>query len=285
MQDFDAQAEALRASIEQELEDDALVFPTSLDLSLRIKQLADDAETSLDEIAKLVIAEPVLSARLMRLASSVALNPSGNPVHGVMEAIRRVGLSTLRSTALSVAAEQLARDQRSRNMRIVASGLWAHSVDVASWAHALSRETRVGNTDAALFAGMMVNIGQFFVVARAAAFPAMEEHIDRFAACVAALSGPVSRQILARFALSDATIHACSTSPSVPATWPPATLADIIAIAQCAAAAPNPIRTMAGERKPRFEEMLCLHDDLTPVAALLDAARPAQTEMRAALRD
>src|SRR5690606_24603694 len=159
MQEFEQQALAFAAQIEEELQEGRVNFPTALDVSLRIKRLADNPESTLDEIAAVVKAEPVLSAKAVRMANAVLLNPYGTPVTAVNDAVKRIGLSALRCLAFAVAAEQLAQDHRSRQMRLVASGLWMHSVDVAAWSYAFARHLRTVSPDTAMLAGMMVDIG------------------------------------------------------------------------------------------------------------------------------
>jgi HD-like signal output (HDOD) protein len=182
MQEFERQAQAFASQIEDELQEGRLNFPTALDVSLRIKRLADNPESTMEEIAAAVRAEPVLSAKAVRMANAVLLNPYGRPVTSVNEAVKRIGLSALRCLAFAVAAEQLAQDHRSRQMRLVASGLWMHSVDVAAWSYALARHLCTVRPDTAMLAGIMIDIGQFFLLARAADYPALEENMSRWGA-------------------------------------------------------------------------------------------------------
>ena len=74
------------------------------------------------------------------MANSLLLNPYQREISNVSAAVSRVGSLALRCLAYAVAADQLARDQRSRQMQLVASGLWMHSIDVASWAYAFARQ-------------------------------------------------------------------------------------------------------------------------------------------------
>ena len=283
MQEFEAQTEAFRELIKRELDDGKLDFPTSLDASIRIKRLADDPDSSLADIAKVVMSEPVLSARLVRIASSVAVNPHGAAINGVADAVRRVGLSTVRSLAIAVAAEQLANDQRSYNMRIVASGLWNHSVDVACWSHALARLSRAVAPDSALFSGMMIDIGQFYLVARASQFPAMESHIDRFAAFAAEWSGPLRMAILSSFGLPIDDASVSGPGDAYTGAWPPATLSDILCAALATTEVPNAFDNMLGlERKP-LVEILPAHIAVDEVKRALADARAGHDEMRAAM--
>ena len=120
MSEFAQQLAAFSMAIERELETGNLNFPTVLDLSLRIKRVADDADSSLEDIAKLIRLEPVLSARVIQMANSVVFSRAGNRVSNVSTAVRRIGLSNVRVTALVVAMDQLGQEHRSRSMRDLA---------------------------------------------------------------------------------------------------------------------------------------------------------------------
>src|SRR5690554_6861066 len=154
MTDFDEQLKAFGERIEKEMVEGRLNFPTVLDLSLRIKNIADDPDSSLDDIAAIARAEPVLSAKAVRMANAVLMNPYGAPVTNVGDAVRRIGLDSLRSLAFAVAAEQVAQDFRSHTLKLIATGLWMHTVDIACWANVIARETRSANPETAMFAGM-----------------------------------------------------------------------------------------------------------------------------------
>lgn len=279
MQDFDAQAGAFGARIEKELKSASLNFPTSLDVTLRIKRMADDPDVSLNQIATLVSAEPVLSARLVKMANSALLNPYGREITSVSAALQRVGLSLVRTLALSVAAEQLASDDRSLAMREIAAGLWRHSVDVASWAHAIAREVGGVQPDTALFAGMMVDIGQFFLVARASEFPAMASDVDSFGEFVSIWSEPVGRAILESFGLPDLVLDAYNYEDPYGGEWPPRSLSDVVFTATLASETPNPFDTVLGGRRGRWESLL---ESSMPIERL-DAIKLAATEGRNAI--
>lgn len=283
MQDFDAQAAAFGARIEDELKSGTLNFPTSFDATLRIKKLVDDPDSSLDNIARAVMAEPVLSARLVRIANTIAMNPYGRKIDDVANAVRRVGLSAVRSVAFAVSAEQLAQDHRSRNMRIIASGLWMHSVDVACWAHAIAKDVKTVPADTALFAGMMVDIGQFYLVSRASEFPAMESNIDRFSEFVAIWSDPIGRAILENFGLPDLVLDAYNYEDPYGGAWPPTTLSDVVFTATLACETPNPFDSLLGGRRGRWESLLADPMPVERLDALMKDVREGRQEMLAAI--
>ncbi|NMG65383.1 HDOD domain-containing protein [Azoarcus indigens] len=284
MQDFDSQAKAFSDQIEEELQEGRLNFPTSLDVSLRIKRLADNPGASLDDIAALVRAEPVLSAKTVRMANAVLLNPYSAQITSVNDAVKRIGLASLRCLAFAVAAEQLAQDHRSKNMRLIASGLWMHSVDVASWSYAFARHLRTMNPDTALLAGMMVDLGQFFLLSRASAYPALEENMNRFAEFVALWNEPVGRAVLEAFELPEDILDTFQYEDPYGGSWPPANLRDLVFVAGLAAETPNPFENLLGVKgRPELLGSCIAGIEKEKFDALLDAARDSKQEMLAAV--
>ncbi|NMG74965.1 HDOD domain-containing protein [Aromatoleum diolicum] len=284
MQDFEAQAHAFGEQIEAELAEGHLSFPTALDISLRIKRLADSPDSSLDEIATVVKAEPVLSAKAVRMANAVALNPYSAPITNVSDAVQRIGLASLRCLAFAVAAEQLAQDHRSPRMRTLASGLWMHSVDVAAWAYALAHELKIANPDTAMFGGMMIDIGQFLLVARAADYPALETNIERFAEFVSTWNEPIGRAVLETFELPESILDAFECGNPYGGSWPPTDLSDLIFVASLAAETPNPFDKLLGnDRRLSLLDTASSRIDKLELEELLDAARTKRQIVLAAV--
>lgn len=284
MHDLQKQTEAFAAEIEDELRQGMLSFPTVFDLSMRIKHIADDPDSSLDDIARVVKAEPVLSAKTLRMANTLLLNPYRAQITNVQDAVNRIGISTLRCLAYSVAAEQLAQDHRSRHMRLIASGLWMHSIDVASWAFAFARELRTVNPDTALLAGLMSTIGQFYLLAKASAFPALEEDVNRFAEYVATWNEPVGRAVLEVLEVPEGIVDTFDYENPYGGTWPPASLADTVFLASLAAETPNPFDSLLGARhRPELLEACTGGIDRSELAKLVESARETRKELIAAV--
>lgn len=246
MENLDAQTNAFAQKIETELRNGLATFPTVFDISLRIKKLADDPDVSLVKIADVVQTEPLLSAKLVRMANILAFNPYQIEIRNVKDAISRVGLSTLRCLAFAVAAEQLACDHRSRQMRQVANGLWMHSIDVAAWSCAFAHHLKRRDCDGAMLAGMMLNIGQFYLLARAASHPSLEANLPCLAEVVMTWEGPVCNAVLKAFEMPQSIIAACSFNTKDHHGWPPSELGDIVRLASLASETPSPFESLAG---------------------------------------
>jgi HD-like signal output (HDOD) protein len=274
MTDFDEQLKAFGERIEKEMIEGRLNFPTVLDLSLRIKNVADDPDSSLDDIAAIARAEPVLSAKAVRMANAVLMNPYGAPVTNVSDAVRRIGLDALRSLAFAVAAEQVAQDFRSHTLKLIATGLWMHTVDIACWANVIARETRSANPDAALFAGMMVDIGQFFLLSRATEYPALEHDMDRFAEFVSTWNGPVGRVILEIFGLPDSILDAYRNATPEIRAWPPGDLTETLKLARILTESPNPFENLLGQNTPNLAEAVAASNiDATELQQMVDSVQ------------
>ena len=281
---FDHQLQVFNDRIENELFEGRLNFPTVLDVSMRVKRAADDPQTTLEGIGNVVRAEPVLSAKTVRMANAVMSNPYGTPITNVHDAVRRIGLASLRCLAFAVAAEQLERDFRSSTMKLLANGLWMHSIDVACWSHVIARKTHAAAPDTALFAGMLNNIGEFFVVARATEFPAMEQDTQRFAELVNTWSEPIGRTILEVFNLPGQILDAFNYENPYGGSWPPASLSDVLFIAGLVSETSSPFDALLNNERPSLAEVIVKSNiDEHELNEMLLTARDSRTELLAAL--
>lgn len=283
MVEFESQTQRYAEAIEKELAQGRLNFPTALDVSLRIKQLADDPNATLAQIARVVQTEPVLSAKVVRMANSVALNPYGTAITSVADAVRRIGLATLRCLAFAVSAEQVAQDQRSRGMRILASGLWMHSLEVACWAYGLAKKLRVVPPDTALFAGMMVDIGEFFLLARAAEFPELEADMPRLSEFVSTWNKPVSRALLEALEVPQDILEAFNYDDPYGGSWPPKRLSDILFVAGLACETPNPFARLREEQRENLLSSATLGIEPDDFNALIESVKEERLKMLTAV--
>ena len=74
-------------------------FPTFLDAAMKIRIALNNPNITIEALSRLILTEPLVSAKIIRLANSVALNPSGREIGDVRSAVIRVGFSSIRSVA------------------------------------------------------------------------------------------------------------------------------------------------------------------------------------------
>jgi len=134
---------------------------------LRVQRVLSDIKADASRIVQVIGGEPVLSAQLMRMANSAALNPAKAPVADLKAAVARVGLDNVRTATIACAVQQLRAAPQLRGLEKPLDKLWQRSILVASLCHVVaSRLTRV-NPDTALLAGMLQGIGRLYILTRA----------------------------------------------------------------------------------------------------------------------
>ncbi len=134
---------------------------------LRVQRVLSDVKADASRIVQVIGGEPVLSAQLMRMANSAALNPAKVPVADLKGAVARVGLDNVRTATIACAVQQLRAAPQLRGLERPLDALWQRSILVASLCHvAAGRLTRV-NPDTALLAGILQGIGKLYILTRA----------------------------------------------------------------------------------------------------------------------
>lgn len=147
-------------------------FPTCLDAAILIRDSLCDPFASLDRVGHAVGMEPLISSRLLRLANSAAYRPGSDTITDVGEAISRLGFEVVRTTSLAVAMDQMLKATALGDKAPIAQRIWAHSIEVAAIARVLAKRLGRISPDAALLAGLVHDMGAFYLLYRSADYPA-----------------------------------------------------------------------------------------------------------------
>ena len=154
-----------------EAENGDLVFSTHAEVALRVRLALEDPQLHLEGVTRLVQAEPLLATRVVALANSVAFNRSAHPVEEVRSAVSLLGVQMVRLLATALIMRQMVGSSGTPAQRNLAEQLWQHCAQIAALAHVLARQLSTQAPDLALFAGMVHEIGGFYLISRAGAFP------------------------------------------------------------------------------------------------------------------
>jgi HD-like signal output (HDOD) protein len=237
---FMDRSEALNYIIEQTLRGD-LVFPTNVNASLQIHQALDEPDCCMESAANLVVTEPLLAARLVAIANSVAYNRFGGGVTNVKTAISILGFSTLRAIVMSIAIRQLGHSIKNPQLRRKASQLWEHSAHVAALAFIIAKKISHVDFEAALFIGIVHEVGGFYVLSRAEEFPVLLEnwpenspepdHSADSAHLAKIPEAIIGRAVLQKLMLPKTVISSVETLWSGTRTTSPETLGDTLMLA------------------------------------------------------
>ena len=181
---LDKRGEELHAQRFQMLEDIArelagpVVFPTCFDAAFQLRRELQNTDLPIARIATIVSLEPVVAARLMQLAGSVLYSPDGSAPRDLQAAIKRLGVEVVRTTALAIAMNQLLRSKEIAVFSEFAKSLWNHSLRAAAASRLLAKRfTRIG-PDEAMLAGLVHDLGAFYMIYRSAQYPELRVRPD-----------------------------------------------------------------------------------------------------------
>jgi putative nucleotidyltransferase with HDIG domain len=219
----------------------AVTFPTFSQATIKVRTALEEPDIDADRLGKVVSTEPLLAARLVAMANSAALNPGGRSVGDVRSAILRVGIASVRSVAVALALQQLRDGSQSASARPFAEATWRHSVQVAAIAFVLAKRLSRINPDEALFAGLVHDIGHFYLLSQAARYPELEHNAEELAQILASWHTSIGQAVLHEFHVSDALMEAVGEHENGHFHSPPRSLTDLVTIANIAASRTNPV--------------------------------------------
>jgi len=248
-----------------------IIFPTHTEIALRVQRLLDDPDCAIDKLGKLISAEPVLATRVLSIANSIAYNPGGRAITDLKSGISRLGFAALRALAASIIVRQMKEMSKAEEHRALASKLWEHTAHVASLARVIARRVTRQNPDAAFFAGIVHEVGNFYLISRASAFPGLLTsdleiwHGEGEAS--------VGRAVLRALEVPAHILDAMETLWSGFLAMPPASLGDTLLLADELSPIESPIDALAGmSRKGMNVELELLIDDETLSQILAESA-------------
>jgi HD-like signal output (HDOD) protein len=221
-----------------------LTFPTNLDATLKLQRALDDPDCDADTAARLVQAEPLLAARAVAIANSAAYNRSGNEVTNVRAAIQRVGFRTLNALVAAVIVRQLDSKITQPALRAMADQLWRHSTHVAALSQVIARRITKTDPDTALFAGIVHEVGSFYLLSRAEEYPGLldgdpEEWLEYGEVAI-------GRGVLAKLAVPASVMEAIEAMWHGMRALPPETLGDTLLLANDLAQVASPLHVRPG---------------------------------------
>lgn len=230
--DLKAQRFQMLEDIAKELSSGDVVFPTAFDLVMRLRKALQDPDLSLDHLAGLIELEPLISVRLIAMANSAAMSRGGPEVKGVKAAVQRLGLNAVRSASLAIAMNQLLRAKSLVAFNEVANRIWQHSLRAAAAAEVLAgRMTRLA-PDEALLAGLVHDLGAFYMLYRASQYPELVARPDTVKYLITQWHESIGHTLLIALGLPEAVADAMRDHDAPRACpQPPRGLADVVYVA------------------------------------------------------
>ncbi|MDP3540291.1 MAG: HDOD domain-containing protein [Azonexus sp.] len=253
-----------------------IVFPTHTDIALRVQRLLDDPDCSIDQLSKLISAEPILSARVVSIANSVAYNPSGRAMSDVRSAVSRLGFKTLRTLATALVVRQMQGMAQSPEHRVLAGRLWEHTAHVAALSRVIAKRVTKQDPEAAFFAGIVHEVGGFYLISRASVFPGLlESNLETW---YGEGEAQVGRSVLHALGVPANILEALETLWDGYLAMPAESLGDTLLLADQLSPVESPLTDLAGmSRKGMPADIDLLVDDEMMSSILADSAEEVES--------
>lgn len=186
--------EKVRDDIFTAIRNDKLVLPTLPEVALKVREVADDPNASMDKLAQVIGNDAALSARIIRVANSPLLRAT-RAIDDLRTALMRLGISYTCNIATGLAMEQMFQatsDLVDMRMREV----WSRSSEVAGICYVLCKHYTKLRPDQATLAGLVHKIGVLPILTYAEDHPALLKDSLTLDSVIDALHAPIGDLIL-----------------------------------------------------------------------------------------
>lgn len=193
---------AVLMAIHGHLQSNRLQLPSLPDVAWRVRRVADQEDSSADDIARVINADPAMAVKLVKAANSAVFS-GFSEASALRDVIVRLGLETTRQLVTVFALRELFRTDEPV-LRTAMDRLWQHTREVAAVSWALARAVPGVNPEEAMLAGLLHGIGAIPIIQYAERYPSLCSDERELSAAIEALQGEVGGAILRHWGFSEA---------------------------------------------------------------------------------
>jgi HD-like signal output (HDOD) protein len=132
-----------------------MAFPFTV---AKILQIADSEKSGAGDLAKVIQADPVLSAQMLRISNSVLFASINRKISSVKDAIIRVGFRETKRLAMSMSVMKLFGDT-AKNTGFDRASFWQHSLTCGIISERMAKQMGTVNTEESFLAGILHDFG------------------------------------------------------------------------------------------------------------------------------
>lgn len=150
-------AEKVAHAISDAIASDRLVLPTMPELALQVREVAENPDASIKQLASIIGSDAALTARIIKVANSV-LYRGATKIQDLNMALARLGMTTSCTLATGLAMEQMFQattDMVDRRLRQA----WQASSEIAGMCTLMCKHYTRLRPDQAALAGLIHKIG------------------------------------------------------------------------------------------------------------------------------
>lgn len=202
------QAQEILSLLCKAVETDQIKLPTLPEVALKIRDAVEKDTHSAAEIAELLTQDSALSARLLQLANS-PLYRTRNEVDSLQLAITRLGVRIVKDLVVMLAIRQAFKTSN-KEIEKQFREIWQTSIDVAAISRVLVKAQNGLDTEQAVLAGLIHNIGTLPIIELANQQPTLIGDTANLLDIINQIQGPLGKKILSFWNFPQALIDVVS---------------------------------------------------------------------------
>ena len=144
-------------------------FPENM---MRVREALNSPDISIESVAQVIQSDPLLTVRLLRMANSAMLRRGPLEIIDLKIAISRLGIDMVRNTAISMAMDQTFKVPKDSPVYGTIEETRIHCSHVSALSYLLTKRYKPQlGADEAMLAGLVHDIGKFYILLRAVDYP------------------------------------------------------------------------------------------------------------------
>lgn len=150
-------ADKIKSDLLSAIENDSLVLPTLPEVALKVREIAEDPNSAINQLVDVIGGDAALTTRIIRVCNSPLLR-GAREIENLNMAVGRLGMTYTSNLATGLAMEQMFQatsEMVDKRMREV----WQQSTEIAGISHVLASHYTKLKSDQATLAGLVCKIG------------------------------------------------------------------------------------------------------------------------------
>lgn len=189
------------ASFKTDLEANQFVLTSLPEVAIKIRELMDDENVAVKQVAELINRDPVIATKLMKAANSPVYYGTKS-CESVNNAIVRLGLLTTRQLVISFTIKDLFTSKSSLLKKHMAEA-WRESTNIAALSFVMAQYAGDFNAEEAMLAGLVSNIGVISTLDYLQRYPEILKDGQRLQLIVDSLKGEIGVMVLEHWSFGE----------------------------------------------------------------------------------
>jgi HD-like signal output (HDOD) protein len=182
-------------------------LPAFPQVVIKVQEAFKDPTYTPQKVARVISTERTLVDRLLQMANSTAFNATGRVIIDLGVAINRLGAQKVYSVALGHAVAHIRQNESLRSIAPRLDELWSECVTVAHFSEAVAKRSSLP-FPGAFAAGLLHNIGRFYILAQGASQGGTRPQFPLNAALVDAWHPAIAKGVLKNWQMDEAVYEA-----------------------------------------------------------------------------